>query len=129
MSNSPAYPSPAPSPRFNWMLLILVALLGALAGKYWWQGSIGPLHDPNAVPRAVLARGNLAEDEQATIELFKHASPAVVHITSLALRRDFFSMDITEIPQGTGSGFIWDPQGHVVTNNHVVRNSDSVQVT
>ncbi|MGE3406709.1 MAG: S1C family serine protease [Pirellulales bacterium] len=129
MSNSPAYPSPAPSPRFNWMLLILVALLGALAGKYWWQGSIGPLHDPNAVPRAVLARGNLAEDEQATIELFKHASPAVVHITSLALRRDFFSMDITEIPQGTGSGFIWDPQGHVVTNYHVVRNSDSFQVT
>ncbi len=130
MSNAPQqYTYPPGHPRSNWLVLILVAMLGAVAGKYWWQGSVGRLRDPNATSRQVVARGNLAEDEQATIELFKQASPAVVHITSLALHRDAFSLDITEIPQGTGSGFIWDPQGHVVTNYHVVRNSDAFQVT
>jgi len=59
----------------------------------------------------VTARGDLAADEQATIELFRNASPSVVYITSIALRRNLFSLNLYEIPQGTGSGMIWDQQG------------------
>ncbi|HEY7216236.1 MAG TPA: trypsin-like peptidase domain-containing protein, partial [Thermoanaerobaculia bacterium] len=74
-------------------------------------------------------RPELQQDERATIALFEHASPATVYITSLANRQDFFSLNTTQIPQGTGSGFIWDLQGHVVTNYHVVANSDAWRVT
>jgi S1-C subfamily serine protease len=78
--------------------------------------------------RPVVARGDLAEDEKSTIELFKHASPSVVYITTLSRRVvNFFEM--TEVPQGTGSGFLWDRQGHVVTNFHVLQGSDSSVVT
>ena len=61
--------------------------------------------------------------------MFEHASPAVVYITSLSVRRDFFTMNVLQIPQGTGSGFVWDSAGHVVTNFHVIQNADSAQVT
>jgi S1-C subfamily serine protease len=74
-------------------------------------------------------RPELQQDERATISLFERASPATVYITSLANRQDFFSLNTTQIPQGTGSGFIWDLQGHVVTNFHVVANSDAWRVT
>jgi S1-C subfamily serine protease len=56
-------------------------------------------------------------------------SQSVVNITSLQTARDRFSLDITQIPQGTGSGFVWDTAGHVVTNFHVVQAGDRAQVT
>jgi S1-C subfamily serine protease len=73
-------------------------------------------------------RGDLAAEERATIALFAAASPAVVHITTHGLERDFFTLNVMRVPQGTGTGFLWDRQGHVVTNFHVIRNADSVQV-
>ena len=45
------------------------------------------------------------------------------------LQRDFFSLNVQEVPQGTGSGFIWDRQGHVVTNFHVIQGASGAQVT
>lgn len=83
----------------------------------------------NAEPRAVTARGDLATDEQNTIDIFRNNSPSVVYVTSIALRRGFFSMNAVEIPQGTGSGFIWDNQGRIVTNYHVISDANRVQVT
>ncbi|MDZ7290533.1 MAG: trypsin-like peptidase domain-containing protein [candidate division KSB1 bacterium] len=71
----------------------------------------------------------LLPDERNTIEVFQQVAPSVVFITSKALRRDFFSLDVFEIPAGSGSGFIWDEQGHVVTNNHVIENADALTVT
>jgi len=53
----------------------------------------------------------------------------VVHITTLATRQDAFSFDIQQIPQGTGSGFVWDEDGHVVTNYHVIQDADAATVT
>jgi S1-C subfamily serine protease len=85
--------------------------------------------DPNAVPRPIEARGDLASDEQNTIEIFRNAAPSVVYITSIAVRRDFFSLNVYEIPQGTGSGFIWDKQGRVVTNYHVISDASRLEVT
>jgi S1-C subfamily serine protease len=82
-----------------------------------------------AGPRPVLARSDLAADEKATIELFRAVSPSVVFITTLALRRDWFSLNVQQIPRGTGSGFIWDEAGHIVTNFHVLQGSSAAQVT
>jgi S1-C subfamily serine protease len=63
----------------------------------------------------------LSDGELRDIEIFRRASRSVVNITSIvAVRRDFFSLDITEMPRGSGSGFLWDDQGHIVTNFHVL---------
>ncbi len=71
-----------------------------------------------AAPRAVTPRGPLGADEQANIELFKRLSPSVVHITTLETQRDMFSMNVMQVPRGTGTGFVWDDMGHIVTNFH-----------
>jgi S1-C subfamily serine protease len=71
----------------------------------------------------------LGREERDTIELFRRTAPSVTFITSIARRRDFFSLNIYEIPQGTGSGFVWDERGHVVTNFHVISGSSRARVT
>ena len=81
-----------------------------------------------AEPRAVAARGPLQADEQNNIQVFKSASPSVVHITTLQNRRDMFSLNVSQVPSGTGSGFIWDDQGHLVTNFHVIQGASAAQV-
>ena len=83
---------------------------------------------PPAEPRPVTARGDLAADEAATIELFKQASPSVVYITTLA-RRPVGLFDEMEVAQGTGSGFLWDAEGHVVTNFHLLQGASAARVT
>ncbi|MEJ2688517.1 MAG: trypsin-like peptidase domain-containing protein [Deltaproteobacteria bacterium] len=87
------------------------------------------VHDPNAAPKAISARGDLAEDEKNTIEIFQAVSPGVVYITSVELRRNIFSLNVYEIPRGTGSGFIWDRQGRIVTNYHVIEDASRIEVT
>ena len=79
-------------------------------------------------PRTVTPRGDLAADEQSNIELFRKASPCVVHIKTLTRRRDPFSMNVLEIPEGTGTGFIYDDAGHIVTNYHVIRSAQAAKV-
>ena len=70
------------------------------------------------------------DDEANTTEVFQRASPAVVFVTSSELRRQRFTRNITEIPRGAGSGFIWDAQsGLVVTNYHVVSGADRLTIT
>jgi S1-C subfamily serine protease len=83
----------------------------------------------DAAPRAVTPRGPLAADELANVDLFRRVSPSVVHITTLAQQRDLFSMNVQQVPRGTGTGFIWDDQGHVVTNFHVIQGGSSAKVT
>ncbi len=56
-------------------------------------------------------------------------SPSVAFITNKQLRRDVFSLNVFEIPAGTGSGFVWDDRGHVVTNFHVIQDGNSFSVT
>jgi S1-C subfamily serine protease len=82
-----------------------------------------------AVPRAITPRGPLEPDERALIELFRKASPSVVHITSLGAQRDMFSTNVQQVPRGTGTGFIWDERGHIVTNFHVIQGASGARVT
>jgi S1-C subfamily serine protease len=63
------------------------------------------------------------EDEANSTEIFQKASPAVVHVTSTALQRSFFTRDVREVPQGSGSGFVWEKNGLIVTNFHVIQNA------
>ena len=83
----------------------------------------------DAAPRAVSPRGALGADELANIEVFKRLSPSVVHITTLATERDFFNRSVQQVPRGTGTGFVWDNNGHIVTNFHVIQEGSGARVT
>ena len=109
-------------------VVIALCLLAALLTKQSWVGS-AVLTDPRAAPRQIAARGDLAPQEKSTIALFRQASPSVVHITAIAVQRDLFTLKPYQIPEGTGSGFIWDTSGNVITNFHVIQNADAAQVT
>ncbi|HSA31319.1 MAG TPA: trypsin-like peptidase domain-containing protein [Candidatus Omnitrophota bacterium] len=77
---------------------------------------------------AAVAVAELSESENALIGVFEKASPSVVFIKNAALQWDWFSDDIYEVPQGAGSGFVWDTQGHIITNFHVVYQADRIMV-
>jgi S1-C subfamily serine protease len=72
------------------------------------------------VPREVVARGDLAELEKTNIAIYKKARLSVAHITTLGLQEDVWQGTRQEVPWGTGSGFVWNKQGHIVTNFHVI---------
>jgi S1-C subfamily serine protease len=109
-------------------LLILVIIAVALWWFRPWESFLPSQPRPDAVPRPVAARGTLAEDEQNNITVFKTVSPSVVHITTLAAQGGFLSPG-TQVPRGTGSGFMWDDHGNVVTNFHVVQGASGARVT
>ena len=69
------------------------------------------------------------DDEANNIEIFKRTSPSVVNITNARRERTFYSLNPQDVPQGSGTGFVWDTQGHIVTNFHVVQQADRVLVT
>jgi S1-C subfamily serine protease len=72
--------------------------------------------------------GDLGEDERVNMDVFVQASPSVTYITNKRFQRDYFSFNVMEIPQGTGSGFLWDNKGHIVTNFHVIYEADEIEV-
>jgi S1-C subfamily serine protease len=119
-------PLPAARPGVRPVTLLLVLVFGLLAGfllyRLWDHGA------PAIDPRPVTPAGDLAADEKATIELFQKNSPSVVHITTVGVANDVFRGQV-EVPQGTGTGFLWDNAGHVVTNFHVIRTASGADVT
>ncbi|MEE9257853.1 MAG: trypsin-like peptidase domain-containing protein [bacterium] len=121
--------SSAPRPPRRRFQSLLIWLLVIVLAWVLYDRFSETVYDPNAVPRVVTPRGNLAEDEKSTIALFRNVSPSVVYITTLALQRDFFSLNTFQIPQGTGSGFIWNREGHIITNFHVIKDANRVMVT
>ena len=103
-------------------------LVFAIVWRVLWV-VVPMIFQPALEPRAVTPRGDLAADEQATIELFRGASPAVVFISTLRRSRSFFTLDVTEREQGTGTGFVWDSAGTIVTNYHVLASGNRWAVT
>ena len=105
-----------------------LAALGFFCGLGWnaLAPDVGVATRSGRLPTAA---GSLNSDERATVDLFQHAAPAVVFITSLELRRNVFRFDVSQIPRGTGSGFVWDDRGHIVTNFHVIQGADAARVT
>jgi S1-C subfamily serine protease len=88
-----------------------------------------PARSAAVEPRAVTPRGPLTTEERNTMAVFDSVSPSVVYITTVQHVRDFFSRNIMRVPQGTGSGFVWDERGRVVTNFHVIRGAQEALVT
>lgn len=123
-------PGSAPA-RPVWIYLSIIiglALFSIVALRASWVGGAA-LNDPRAAPRRVTPRTDLSADEKSTIALFRQASPGVVNITAIGVQRDLFTLNLYQIPQGTGSGFVWDTNGNVITNFHVIQNADAAQVT
>ena len=112
---------------FGWVVVLLVGMVSLRALTGWDAAS----SRPDAVPREVTPRGNLAADEASTIALFEANAPSVVHITTeeRRVRRTLFSRDVLDVPKGQGSGFVWDQDGHIVTNFHVVAETSRRIVT
>ncbi|MDA0813567.1 MAG: trypsin-like peptidase domain-containing protein [Verrucomicrobia bacterium] len=125
---SPASASRSGSNFLTLLLLIISGFLLGLVAKEWIQR--GAVSD--VAPRPVSPRGDIGPNEQATIDLVNQVSPSVVFVSTKAVRRErtgFFEMKVYEVPQGTGSGFVWDKAGHIVTNLHVIADSDGTDVT
>ncbi|MEH6516530.1 MAG: trypsin-like peptidase domain-containing protein [Halioglobus sp.] len=88
-----------------------------------------------ALPGSLIAQEEVdylsfaTEDEANSTEIFSKASPAVVFVTNKALRRSLFSRNVQEIPRGSGTGFVWDDSGLIVTNFHVIAGAHRLTVT
>jgi S1-C subfamily serine protease len=104
---------------------VAVLLLAAWAMPTVWERRAAA----QPIPREVSARGALHPNEQATIELFEKSRPSVVYITTQARVVDRWTRNVFNIPRGSGSGFVWDDNGHIVTNNHVVAGASGARVT
>jgi S1-C subfamily serine protease len=132
------------------VLILVTTAAGFWAGRSWSARGADSPDTPTMPATGLASRGpaapapaqngsrgaippqpqpQLQDQEKATIALFQHASPAAVFITSLAMQQNVFSLNETEIPRGSGSGFIWDRAGHVVTNFHVISGADAAKVT
>lgn len=123
--------------RRTLFLILVVFCVGHLSGLLFWRAET-----PESLPPETSAKGRgpgvmapgvalaspsddwqgegLSAQEQRDISIFRERSDSVVYISNIAYQRDFFSLNVTAIPRGTGSGFVWDEEGHVVTNYHVI---------
>jgi S1-C subfamily serine protease len=135
-------------PVKNFLLSFLIVLAAFAAGRYFFPAGVAEARMQDvvanttavAVERSPLTpaprltddevdRANYTSEEERTIRLFEEASPAVCFITTRAMRRSFWSYG--EVESGSGSGFLWDREGHVITNFHVINgaNTSSIAVT
>ncbi len=119
---------PSTPVRFRLFAVAVAILLFAAAGWILYNGLLRTARPP-AEPRAISPRGDLASDERSTIQLYQQNRPSVIFITTLSQRVDLNTRNVTELPQGTGTGFVWDDAGHVVTNFHVIKDANAARVT
>lgn len=119
-TSSRSQPNPVAFLRL-FLYCLVAAFCGAWIISYWTTPSDKPSLNPNAEPRTITPRGDLAADEKSTIELFENSANSVVFITTSQQVRMYGSAKISEMATGQGSGFVWDEEGHIVTNYHVVK--------
>ncbi len=100
----------------SWIIMLVLTFLLLMPRIRNWAGI-----ELKGEPRPVTARGDLAEYEKTSIAVFKEARPSVVFVNTRALARNRLTRRAYEVEAGTGSGFIWDEQGHIVTNFHVIK--------
>lgn len=123
---------------------ILIGVLLLVGGYYIGTSSSSTENNPQIVEssigtnisekesseaRTVSPPTIITNAEQSTITLFEEVSPSVVFITTSKTRRDYWSRNVMDVPKGSGSGFLWDNDGHVVTNFHVLEDATNFLVT
>jgi S1-C subfamily serine protease len=121
--------------RVLFLASLAVGVLLGLVVSTGLQRALSPASPPPEPELAAVqtrppaARPDLEPEERHTIDLFKDASRSVAFITTQVAQVDFWTRNVFEVPAGSGSGFVWDDRGHVVTNFHVVQDADSAKVT
>ncbi len=114
---------------------VLVLIAALTAGSFYFfktksnppSSAIEKIEKPNFTKDEQKEKDNIApvtrvfDSEEATIQLFENASQSVCFITTLNVRQNYFNRNEEEIPSGSGSGFVWDKQGHIITNYHVIQ--------
>lgn len=112
-------------------LLLITSMLCSPIHAAEWGKPLGAVYDgPEGKPRPVTsAPVELSADERSTIAVFERATKSVVFIANTAIQQDVWSLNVMEVPQGSGSGFVWSKQGHIVTNFHVIYGADAIKVT
>jgi S1-C subfamily serine protease len=113
--------------RMGFILTVLTSMLLVVLGFYAWQ-LIRAKYFPIEGARPITERGPLMAFENVAIDVAKKASPSVVFITTDMRAINVRTRAIEDVPQGAGSGIIWDEQGHVVTNFHVIQNASAAHV-
>jgi S1-C subfamily serine protease len=117
------------SGRFIQRVLFVTVCIAALMLLWQFLPGIEAWFSPQqAAERTVTPRADLAADERSTIELFEKSRDSVVYISTEELVRDVWTRNVFSVPRGTGSGFIWDDAGHVVTNFHVIQGASQATV-
>ena len=126
MANPGSTYPPFSRPRGNPLALVFAGAAFALAAYLVLDrtGVFSPT--ASAEPRTVTPRGELAASERSLVDLFDAVSPSVAHINTSSLVRTTFG--VAE-QKGSGSGFVWDAAGIIVTNDHVVRGAREVSVS
>jgi S1-C subfamily serine protease len=104
--------------------------LSAVLSLGWLSATLSAYDGENGSPAAQpAASAELSPEEQATIAVFERATRSVVFIANRAMQRDPWSFNVFEVPQGSGTGFVWSRRGHIVTNYHVIYGADAITVT
>jgi S1-C subfamily serine protease len=111
--------------RTSWTIGVVLILLGA---SFVGQAIGQRVAVSDVTPRPVTPRGDLSADEKNTIDLFQKARASVVYINTRQRVLDPWTRNMFSIPTGTGSGFVWDGRGHIVTNFHVVAGASEARV-
>jgi len=118
-----------PPGRSRWRNVSRLVVLALAAYGAWYLGTDTVRRvTADAAPRPVVPRQELMSNEQAVIGLFEAAKGSVVFISTQERVMDYWTRNVMTVPRGTGSGFIWDEQGHVVTNLHVIQGGSSATV-
>jgi S1-C subfamily serine protease len=112
----------------RWLRLALLLLLIAVGALYLFPDSLSKLGRVEAAPRQVTTRGALTAEEQTNIDIFETWKASVVYISTSERIVDFWTRNVMSVPRGTGSGFMWDDQGHVITNLHVIAGAAEANV-
>jgi len=111
--------------RYLVVLMIVAGSIGAWETFRWIKETV--LTEP-AKPRAIIPRDHFESDELSSIHLFENNKNSVVYISTVQAVMDVWSRNIYNLPKGTGSGFVWDEQGHIVTNYHVIAGASEAHV-
>jgi len=108
----------------------VMAVAGVLAATGWYllPQIIEHVERAEAAPRPVVPRGELTEEEKSNIAMFEAAKGSVVFISTAERVVDIWTRNVLTVPRGTGSGFIWDEEGHVVTNLHVIEGAGEANI-
>src|SRR5947209_8643375 len=107
------------------MLLLSAYWVGARYGKRE-PIRVGAVPMEGAAPAAERRDAGLTDEETINVRIYRQASPAVANVLTKATEYDFF-MDPVPV-EGAGSGFVIDPDGYILTNNHVVQDAQSIEV-